>query len=323
MIRIEKSWNRILDKYRIDDLQFREEYAKLYGDANFFYKETNNDLIFLILIINRKYNDFETPYGYSSFYTTNNEMSFTERFFDEIIKILNREKLIAGLIRFNPFYDPPKTDLFEIEYVRDVYHIDLKEDFYRDFKDSVKNKINRALKGNYEIVESNSSDEFIKFYYIYNDMMRKKRSTKDAYFSKEYFESLSKTGFSKILNVYYKDEYLGGSIFLSGKGKNSYYHLSSLEKTEIHKGLSNLLVFKGCKIAQNDKSERLVLGGGLSSNADDGLSKFKMSFTSKSKKFYIGKIIVDKKEYERLIKIYEEKIKNSSNLFLRYRDILT
>jgi len=39
LIKIKDSWNRILKDYNIKELQFYEEYAKLYGDAKIFLKE--------------------------------------------------------------------------------------------------------------------------------------------------------------------------------------------------------------------------------------------------------------------------------------------
>ncbi len=321
MIKIKDSWNRILKDYNIKELQFYEEYAKLYGDAKIFLKEENGHIIFLILLLNESYRDFETPYGYGSFYSSKNDKNFTEPFFEEVFKILKDKNLIAGLIRFNPFFPTLESQLFQIEYVREVFYIDLDENYIDDFKSSVRNKINIAKKKNFLISEKKDESEFIKFYEVYSDMIEKKNGRDFLKFSEKYFLGLKNIEFSYILNSYKDEKYLGGSIFLIKEGFNSYYHLSSILRDETTKGLSNLLLYKGFELAKNLGSERMILGGGTK-DGNDGLTEFKRSFTKKSKPFYIGKVILDRKRYDELVERYDLMFGKDEKLFLRYRNIL-
>ncbi|HCP17485.1 MAG: hypothetical protein QME48_00535 [bacterium] len=321
MIKIKDNWNKLLKDYNLKELQFFEEYSKLYGDSKIFFKEKNGDLIFLIILINEKYRDFETPYGYGSFYSSKKDKNFTEPFFEEVFKILKDKGLIAGLIRFNPFFPKIESGLFQIEYVRDVFYIDLFENYMDDFKSSVRNKINVAKKKNFLISEKKDEEEFLKFYEIYNDMIEKKNGRDFLKFSEKYFIGLKNIDFSYILNSYRDGKYFGGSIFLIREGFNSYYHLSSVLRNEMTKGLSNLLLYRGCELSKNLGSERMILGGGTK-EGKDGLTEFKRSFTKKSKPFYIGKVLLDKKRYDELVEKYDSMSGNGEKLFLRYREIL-
>lgn len=321
MIRIVDNWNYLLKEYNIKELQFFEEYAKLYGEAKLYFKEKDGDLIFLILLINEKYKDFETPYGYSSFYTSNQDKDFTEPFFEELFKILKKENLIAGFIRFNPFFPLPETQLFKIEYVREVFYIDLFEGYTKEFKSSVRNKIRLAERKNFYISEEKNEEEFIKFYKLYTNMIEEKKGKDFLKFNQDYFIRMKDLRFSYLLNTYKDEKYFGGSLFLIENGFNSYYHLSTILKDEITKGLSNLLLYKGCELSKNLGSKIMVLGGGTK-EGKDGLSEFKRSFTTKSKPFYIGKVVLDEKIYNDLVNRYDTIYGKDEKFFLRYRSIL-
>ncbi|MEJ5307975.1 MAG: hypothetical protein WHT27_06740 [candidate division WOR-3 bacterium] len=321
MIRISDNWNNLLKDYNIKDLQFLEEYAKLYGDAKLYFKEKNGDLIFLILLVNKKYRDFETPYGYSSFYTTNKEKDFTEPFFEELFNLLKKENLIAGFIRFNPFFPLPESNLFRIEYIREVFYIDLVDGYTKEFKSSVRNKIRLAERKNFYISEEKKEEEFLKFYELYRNMIEEKKGREFLKFNEKYFLNLKNLKFSYLFNSYKDEKYFGGSLFLIENEFNSYYHLSTILKDEITKGLSNLLLYKGCELAKNRGSKVMILGGGTK-DGKDGLSEFKRSFTTKSKPFYIGKVVLDEKVYNDLVSRYDSFYGKDEKFFLRYRNIL-
>lgn len=321
MIRISDNWNNLLKDYNIKEIQFFEEYAKLYGDAKIYFEQKNGDLIFLILLINKRYRDFETPYGYSSFYTSNINKNFTEQFFEELFNLLKKKNLIAGFIRFHPFFVIPETDLFSIEYVREVFYIDLSDGYTKEFESSVRNKIRLAERQNFYILQEKNEQEFIKFSKLYRNMIEKKQGREFLKFSEEYFLSLKNLRFSYLFNSYKDEKYFGGSLFLIETGFDSYYHLSTVLKDEMSKGLSNLLLNKGCELAKKLGSKRMVLGGGMR-DGKDGLSEFKRSFTKKSKPFYIGKVILDEKVYYDLINKYDSINGKDEKFFLRYRDIL-
>ncbi|MEO0235052.1 MAG: hypothetical protein ABIN39_00105 [candidate division WOR-3 bacterium] len=321
MIRISDNWNNLLKDYNIKDLEFLEEYAKLYGDAKLYFKEKNGDLIFLILLINKEYRDFETPYGYSSFYTSNPDKDFTEPFFEELFNLLKKENLIAGFIRFNPFFPLPETNLFKIEYVREVFYIDLFDGYTKEFKSSVRNKIRLAERKNFCISREKNEEEFLKFYKLYKNMIEEKKGREFLKFNEKYFLDLKNLKFSYLFNSYKNEEYFGGSLFLIEEGFNSYYHLSTVLKNEMSKGLSNLLLYKGCEFAKNLGSKIMILGGGIK-DGKDGLSEFKRSFTTKSKPFCIGKVVLDEKMYDDLVKKYDTIYGTDEKFFLRYRNIL-
>ncbi len=316
-MQILKNWEHILIKHSIYDIEFTSKYANLYGQAFMYLYEKNDNTAFLIINENKVYNDFETPYGYGSFYTNNYDNDFLNEFYLCFKKETNKRGFIAGIIRFHPLYNVPEN-IFNTIKIKDIVTIDISN-YENQINSSCKNMIRRAEKESLNIYESTSKNDINDFSESYSKMIKIKESDPLLLFNNDYFKQL--LSFDETIMIICRDKknmFIGGSIFLITNNGVSYYHLSILKNRNIP-GISNYILIKGIETAKKRNSHTMILGGGLTDNKNDPLLKFKLSFSKKSKPFYLGKMIIDKNEYSKRIDKYDSKYDKYKSYFLRYR----
>lgn len=85
----------------------------------------------------------------------------------------------------------------------------------------------------------------------------------------------------------------------------------------------NLLLHHGIKWSQQNGMKMLHLGGGVSEDENDPLLIFKRNFSTKTKKFYIGKRIHDQSAYSSLVAEWDQRFSEEAakykNILQRYR----
>ncbi len=310
-------WKHILENNNIDDIEFTSKYANLYDQAFMYLFEKNNNTAFIIINENRTYNDFETPYGYGSFYTNNYNTDFLNDFFICFKKETYKRELIAGIIRFNPLYNIPLNNLNTVK-IRDIVTVDINN-YENQLNSSCKNMIKRVKRESLNFYESKSKNDIIDFYKSYSKIIKAKESDPLLLFDNNYFRQLIL--FDETIMIICRDKndvFIGGSIFLITNNGVSYYHLSVLKDRNIP-GVSNYILKNGIEAAKKKKSHTMILGGGITNDKNDPLLKFKLSFSNELKPFYLGKIIIDKDEYSKKIDEYDKKYSKYRSYFLRYR----
>jgi len=118
------------------------------------------------------------------------------------------------------------------------------------------------------------------------------------YFSEEFF----KDHFSKLANrceLYYieKDgKFISAAIFLKDV-EYVHYHFSATDREYSKLQPMDLLIIKAIYDYGNEGYKYMHLGGGLTLEGSDGLSKFKKKYSDLEREFYISKIICDEEEY--------------------------
>ena len=315
---LKENWFEILNKYKIDDIEYSYGYASLYGEPEMFLIEEKNTAAFLIFVYDKESKSFESPYGYSSFWTNSNDEIFINEFFASFHAEMSKRGCVAGLIRYNPFIMPIKTEIVKNEFVRNVVYVDLKDSYMKKYSKRTQGDIKRAKEHNLDIDFSASERDFQLFGDLYRSIMKEKKASDELLFTDEYFQKLSRLDKAFVLTARKDDVFAGGSVFLLS-GSTSYYHLSAVKDKKHLPGLSGLLLHCGIEHAFESKSEKIVLGGGLTSADDDSLLFFKEGFSQLKKQFFIGKMIVNEKEYKRLTAEHDEKNPHGVKLFLRYK----
>ncbi len=316
-MQILNDWKHILVNNNIDDIEFTSKYANLYGQAFMYLFEKNNNTAFIIINENRTYNDFETPYGYGSFYTNNYNTVFLNDFFIYFKDEMKKRGLIAGIIRFNPLHNIPSNNL-NIVKIRDIVTVNTSN-YEEHLNSSCKNMIRRVEREPLNFFESKTEKDINDFTKSYSEMMIAKNSDPLLSFDNNYFKQL--LSFNETIMIICRDKndvFIGGNIFLITNNGVSYYHLSVL-KNRIIPGVSNYILKKGIEAAKKKKSHTMILGGGITNDKIDPLLKFKLSFSNELKPFYLGKIIIDKDEYSKRIDEYDNKYNKYRSYFLRYR----
>lgn len=315
---IKNNWFEILKKYRIEDIEYFYGYASLYGEPEMYIVEDNTKTAFIIFIYDGKSRSFETPYGYGSFWTNTEDEIFLNDFFASFREEMTNRDCVAGLIRYNPFVIIPKTSFIENEFVRNIVYIDLSGDFSTDYSKRTLGGVKRAKQHKLDLDFSASSGDLKSFGDLYRDAMNLKHASEELFFNDSYFKRLSELDKAFVLTAKKENDLIGGAVFLLSS-QTSYYHLSAIKNRKDFPGLSSLLLHLGIERAYKSKSERIILGGGITSAENDSLLFFKEGFSNLKKQFMIGKMIVNEKDYKSLTAKYDEVNPKGTKLFLRYK----
>ena len=311
-------WFEILKKNDIDDTEYSYGYASLYGSPEMFLFEDNQMTAFMIFIYDNESKSFETPYGYGSFWSNTSDEIFLNEFFASFRFEISKRGCIAGLIRYNPFIHLPKTDIVHNEFVRDIVYVDLKDDFPGYYSKRTLDDIKRAKLHNLDFDFSTSKSDFELFGNLYRQIMKEKDASNDLLFKNDYFRKLSDINNTFVLTAKKDNSLVGGAVFILSR-HSSYYHLSAIKNKKHFPGLSGLLLHLGIEYAHKSKSEKIILGGGMTSADDDSLLFFKKGFSHLKKQFFIGKMIVSEEEYKHLTAEHDKKNPHGGKIFLRYK----
>lgn len=300
-MRVTDNWQDILEQYNISDPQFSCRYSQLYPDTRAFTLEEEGSFAMLIVQINREFDDFETPYGYGSYISNDYSQRFSEHFFSLFIEECRKMGLIAGIIRFNPLYREPRTDLVNSIFIRNTAYIDRTNHYRDNYSPSCRYMLRRAEKLTGTVIRSDSREDFVHFGNIYREYMHSIDADNALFFSERYFEKLSGYDFSRLFLFRDNGTIMGGALFLTNKHAPAYYHLQVLKNRDNYPGAGNLLVDRGIEDAFSHGSTSILLGGGTTSSAEDSLLKFKLSFTAQVTPFNLGTIVIDRTEYNNRI----------------------
>lgn len=316
-LEIFSEWEHILKKHSIRDIEYTEQYASLYGMPFMLYMEHNGQYALLIVIVNETFNDFETPYGYGGFHTNSNNKTFHDSFFSKVMQYFKDTNIIAGIIRFNPLIHMPLKSVDNI-CIRDIAVLDLEQ--YPEYMTSkCRNMIRRGIHNNAEYYFSKSNADMDAFAAAYTDMMIRMNGDPFICFDKSYFDMLfTLEGAYLCICRDNNSHFRGGAIFLITKSGTAYYHLAVYSGPRIP-GMSNVLLDMGINKAKGMNAHTMIMGGGITSDKNDTLLNFKLSFGSLREPFYLGKIIIDKEAYRKKIEDYDKDKNDFNDYVLRYR----
>lgn len=339
-------WSEYLHRLPVEqqDIYFSPEYYRLYqeyGDGKaqcFVFKQKKEIALypFLLSSINdlgyslyENYYDIQGAYGYNGIVTTSNDDNFIFSFYSALRKFIISSNIIAEFTRFHPLLNNHtiSKNYYEIILDRNTVFIDLKyeyEHIFNKFQTTTKKQIKKNLLKNeisFELLENDIS-LIDKIYFIYNETMSRVNANNYLYFNIKYFINIIKNTNSilfilKHCNIpiafiiaFKKCIYLNGHIGGALTQYLSFSPYSLLYAEMIKFGIKN-----GCKY--------LHVGGGLTSNSNDPLLKFKLHFSKNTAPFYIGKKIHNLEIYSKVLAQWEEKnpekIEKYHNHLLKYK----
>jgi len=309
---------------------FTSEYQKIFADydgsyPNILKVSKDSGTLYLPILIHPIADFFEayTAYGYGGFWSESG-IVLNEEDLEQIKEFLRSQKIIDLFVRNSPFLENQRiipdnyNSLNRITYIVNLSH----EDSFELFKARVNQKIRWAVnyaQRNGLLVEKRTysevrQEEIDAFYDIYLQTMKSRNAEDYYYFTKEFFlnhfETLKDN--CDLYLVKKDDEIIAGSLFLKDT-RFVHYHFSAANIDYYKFQPMDFLLLKAIFDYGNDGKQFLNLGGGLSLDATDGLSKFKRKFADIEKRFYISKILIDGERYRSLRELYGVE---QSSLFL-------
>lgn len=138
------------------------------------------------------------------------------------------------------------------------------------------------------------------FYEIYTKKMLDLGASNYYFFDLKYFEKLKEVNDFKVIIIYAKldQEIIASSLFLITNNVMQYYLSGALNDFKKYFP-SKLIIHYAHKLASSMGVEKLVLGGGLGSAADD-LFKFKSGFSDDTLPFYVIRKVLNEDIYSEL-----------------------
>lgn len=330
---ITEKWNKYLEKFKENqkDIYFSEEYVKLYesdhGKARCAVCQENNKIILMPYI--RKeidgYFDFETAYGYGGPISNTDNQEWIDKALLEMEKLFERERYVCGFIRFHSLLNNVEIckNYMQVLFDRNTVAINTeeseKEIWLKQITSKNRNMIRKAEKNGLEYKAEFDFASLAKFIELYNATMTRLEAEDFYFFDDKYYQTfIDKFKGKAFLGTVKKDgELVCAALFMFSKNFG-HYHLEGSNHDYSKLAANNLLLWKtACEFHKLGIKE-FHLGGGYNSNPENTLLKFKKSFSSNIKDFYIGKWIFNQRKYDELKNTWMEKNPNKVDKFGKF-----
>lgn len=283
----------------------------------------NNKISFIPLLLHKIEDYYEgySSYGYGGI--IGDIEYLTEEDLEKIIEFCKNHKIIDIFIRNAPFLNnhkilPEKFNYFNrTTYTKNLKKYNSFDDLKKDLNQKVRWSINYAIRNNLEVkikkYDEIDNNDLENFYNLYNQVMDFRKTSEYYYFPKSFFKDTFNSLNEKcdLLYIEMDNKFIAASMFMLDDDY-VHYHFSALDRDYSRLQPMELLISRAIYEYGNQNYKYLHLGGGLSTDAKDGLSRFKKKFSDFESEFYISKIICDEDKYNYFRNFYN--IKN--NLFL-------
>jgi len=315
----------LLDDFPKKDIHYHPDYLKLFQDflgtrgMYVLYGNDKNHILFPYFErkISGKYLDLVSTWYFGG--PTHNIQDkkllpgILQNFRKAFNKYCQENNIVSEFQRLNPILDNYKLfqDNPSLYYDRQIVYVDLKKDLemlYNEYSRHTRKNINKAKQYGLKVYHSENIDSISKFIEIYSEAMKRKNAKDFYYFNETFFNNLFKIfrDEAKLFQVEYDGKIISSSIEL-GKYGILYDYLRGSNPKYFALRPNDILIDEIVKWAKFNNYKYFVLGGGNSSSLDDGLFKFKKSFSSTTADFYVYKKVYNLGEYERLCKMRGKK----------------
>jgi len=195
-------------------------------------------------------------------------------------------------------------DAANVAYDRKIVYVDLTKSIdriHREYTRHTRKNINKAVRNRLRVYHDNSKEAISRFIEIYSKSMDRKNAESFYYFNETFFRGLFEKlkDEARLFQVEYEGKIICSSIELGRYGV-LYDFLRGTDPQYILLRPNDILIDEVIKWGKSDGYRYFVMGGGSSPSEDDGLLRFKMSFSADTADFYTYKKIYNLKAYKEL-----------------------
>jgi serine/alanine adding enzyme len=185
-------------------------------------------------------------------------------------------------------------------YNRDIVWVDLtlsSEELWRQqLQHSCRKNISVANQEGVRIFAASTDDHIREFCRIYEDTMRRNHALEGYYFPSSFFhafrEELPEN--ARFVFAEYKDQIVAATLYLHDD-TDVFSFLGGADAAFQHVRPTNAVIWETIRWAQEAGKKRLILGGGYKS--DDGIFRFKSTFSRLRQAFHIYKRVHLEQDY--------------------------
>lgn len=325
----------LADHYRIYSMLGEgEAYCFIYksGDDLAAYPHLRNSVNKAGYDINEEYYDIQGAYGYNGVVSTTDSPDFIAGFYSAFEAYCQETNIIAEFTRFHPLLNNFNFSFNNMQVIldRETVALDLRNSYEEiwanEYSSKNRNMIRKAIKLGYysELIPNPSRRQIAEFKTVYKNSMSNVQADSYYYFNDVYYQNIFDSYKEKayLLNLYNADHQTVCSAIFLNSLNFFHYHLSG-RSTLADNSTNNFLLDEAIKHAQNLGCEMFHFGGGKSGDPNDSLLKFKSSFSTCRKQFYIGKKVHNETIYNQVISQWESKLDKKPGILnknlLRYR----
>ncbi len=273
--------------------------------------------------------DITTPEYTGPILIEGNIVNQNSHFADDFNKFCRDYGIVAEFAHLNPWEFQDKILIASgIAVDREIIFVDLElseESLWNDsFTYACRKNIRRAQKEGVLVFPATTMEHIQDFYRIYTQTMDRNDAQAKYYFPFEFFQAFYTLmpQHAQFMLATYNGEIVAGTLYLHDND-NVYSYLGGANHAFQRIRPSNLIVSEAIKWAKRSEKKRLVLGGGY--KKDDGIFRFKSSFSSYRALFKVYKQIHSQMNYETLCRAWSDYYQTelgSTEYFPAYRSIL-
>jgi CelD/BcsL family acetyltransferase involved in cellulose biosynthesis len=223
--------------------------------------------------------------------------------------LFEREGVVAEFAHLHP-WSSASTILSEgLEYNRDIVWVDVTlepEILWREqFAACCRKNINRAGREGVRVFVGSSDDHVREFYRIYRATMERNGALASYYFSFEFFRAFRDelSEHSRFVLAEFNQRIVAATLYLHDDD-NVVSYLGGADAACQHVRPTNAVIWDTIRWAHGMGKKRLILGAGY--RPDDGVFRFKSTFSRLRQAFYVYKRIHLPAEYALLERSFRQ-----------------
>jgi lipid II:glycine glycyltransferase (peptidoglycan interpeptide bridge formation enzyme) len=208
---------------------------------------------------------------------------------------------------------------------REIVYVDLtwpEECLWRtSFNYACRKNIARSQRENVRVFAASTMADIREFYRIYVDTMKRRQALEHYFFSLDYFTAIFEQlqGSARFAMAEYRGQVVAGTLYLHDRD-DVYSYLGGADSNFQQLRPTNAIIYDTILWGQRHGRRRLILGGGYAPN--DGIFRFKASFSPERAKFFVYRCVHRFETYEALCRSWSSlygREGESSVYFPRYR----
>ena len=181
-----------------------------------------------------------------------------------------------------------------LEFNREIVYVDLtradQQLWSTSFTRACRKNIKQSQRSGVRVFEAQTMGDIREFYRVYVETMKRRNALTHYYFSLDYFSAIFDhlRSNSRFVLAEYRNQVIAGILYLHDQD-DVYSYLGGADYNFQHVRPTNAVIYDTILWGNRQGKKRLVLGGGYS--PDDGIFRFKASFSPERTRFFVYKRI--------------------------------
>jgi serine/alanine adding enzyme len=234
--------------------------------------------------------------------------SFANEFPRRFSTFASNQRIVTEFIHLHPWKAFTVALLREcLQFNREIAYVDLtwpEQQLWRtSFSHACRKNINRSQREHVRVFEAQTMGDIRDFHRLYTQTMNSRNALKHYYYSLDYFSAIFEQlrGSARFVLAEYKNQMVAGTLYLHDRD-DVYSYLGGADMNFQHVRPTNAVIYDTILWGKQEGKRRLILGGGYLPN--DGIFRFKSSFSPERARFFVYKRVHLPEQYAALCRYW-------------------